>query len=350
MGPPAARRQRQALSRTRLVRALSASAVLALAAVLGSCGFGDDGGSEAPATTAAADRVAPLGAPYSFAPPAHLASVPFLEDELRIGTRVDQVSAFGPAGGAATLSVLALWTGEPLADTPAALAGRVWRELGTGPQPAAREEPLGGRPGFALTAGDERWQGAAVGEWVVLLRCSGEDSAPCDGVARSLELRDAPPPTAAGAARPGERAAPYAFTTPDGFTATDSGIVGVQLGTFASLVTRSWQNRVIVFASTAGREVTHIDGPSFCRVMAKVIPRSTVAGRASTTVAGRETARCDATALLDAGGRELPGLQVEGYGLTHETWLVVVLCSSTAVQRAEARAGCDAVLRTLTLR
>ena len=83
----------------------------------------------------------------------------------------------------------------------------------------------------AAATGRTVYRGAAIGDWVVVLIC-----------------------TAVGP----EAAAPA--------------VIGAQLGAPASLVARSWENRVMVFSSDAGHRLAQIDAPAFCRVVAKVLP------------------------------------------------------------------------------
>ena len=40
----------------------------------------------------------------------------------------------------------------------------------------------------------------------------------------------------------------------------------------------------------------------------------------------------------------MPDLEVDAYGIVHDTYLTVVLCYSTDAQRAEATKGCESVL------
>jgi hypothetical protein len=117
----------------------------------------------------------------------------------------------------------------------------------------------------------------------------------------------------------------------------------------ASLVARSWENRVLVFSSDTGHPVDQIGTDAFCDVVEKVLPRSTSRPGEGRTIAGQPGVRCGAVAFTDTAGRPVPDLEVDAYGLVHDTHLTVVLCYSTAAQRAAAAEGCEGVLSTLAL-
>jgi hypothetical protein len=195
---------------------------------------------------------------------------------------------------------------------------------------------------------------------VVVAQCNGAGpaaiaglDAACAGFLQSVELAAAPPVGTRGTATPAEAGSPYTFAVPDGFAATDPAIVRAQLGGVVpgSLVLRSWENRVLVFASDAGRPLTKISPGAFCDVVQKVLPRtSTTPTAGSEPFAGGPGVRCDARAFTDSAGRTIPGLEVDAHGAVHGTKLFVVLCYSTPGQRTAAQAGCRTVLRSLQFR
>jgi hypothetical protein len=350
------------------VRGAAAALLAAIALVgLAGCGSGGDRREPGPASTAATtERVAPPGAPYSFVAPRGFAPAEFPLATLKAGSRFDYVSFYRAAAddGSATVSVMAVDAGEPLAGEPAALAARVWRELG----PNAADEPpvtpvaLGSQAGFELVAdtttaeasGRTIYRGTAVGRWLVLVLCTSVGDAAadtiaptCDAVARTVQLSDAPAAPVAGPPAVAD-GAPYTFTTPEGFTSADPAVIAEQLGGVpGSLVARSWENRVMVFSSDTGHPVAAIDTAAFCRVVEKILPRSTSRPGDGRTIAGRPAVRCGAAAFTDTAGRPVPGLEVDAYGLVHDTHLTVVLCYSTEAQRVAAAKGCEAVLGTL---
>ncbi len=346
-----------------------AAAALFAAIALAGCGSGGDQREPGPASTAAAtERVAPPGAPYSFVAPPGFAPAEFPLDTLKAGSRFDFVSFYRTAAaeGTATVSVMAVDAGEALDGEPTALAARVWRELG----PNAADEPpvtpvaLGRQAGFELVAdtttaeasGRTIYRGTAVGRWLVLVLCTSVGDAAadtigptCDAVARTVQLADAPAAAVAGPPAVAD-GAPYTFTTPDGFRSADPAVIAAQLGGVpGSLVARSWENRVMVFSSDTGHRVAAIDTAAFCRIVEKVLPRSTSQPGDGRTIAGLSAVRCGATAFTDTAGRSIPDLEVDAYGLVHDTYLTVVLCYSTAAQRAAAAEGCEGVLGTLAL-
>ena len=170
-------------------------------------------------------------------------------------------------------------------------------------------------------------------------------AATCDRVVHTVQLRDAPAPPTTDAPV-AEDGAPYTFDVPAGFAAADPAVIREQMGGMpASLVVHSWENRVMVFASDSGRRLAQIDPPAFCRVVAKILPRSTQQPGPGRTIGGLPGVRCDATAFTDPAGHPIPDLQVAAYGVVHDTFLSVVLCYSTAAQRAAAAEGCESVLK-----
>jgi hypothetical protein len=343
---------------------------IVLAVALAGCGTGGHDAAPGPATTTApSSRVAPAGAPYSFAAPAGFESGSFPVEHLKAGSHPDFTSFLqaAAAGDTTTVAVLAMHAGEQVPGDPADLGPRVWRELApnAAAEPPVTPLPLGSADGFEMVAdtatagatGRTVYRGAAIGRWVVVLICTavgpgaGEAiAATCDTVAHTVQLRDAPaPPATDGPVA--EDAAPYTFDVPAGFAAADPAVIREQLGgTPASLVVHSWENRVLVFSSDAGHRLAQIDAPSFCRVVAKILPRSTTQPGPGHTIGGLPGVRCDATSFTDPAGRAIPDLAVAAYGVVHDTYLSVVLCYSTAAQRAESAKGCDAVLATLKFR
>ena len=344
----------------------AAAAVLAAVALVG-CGSGGDHREPGPASTAASQRIAPPGAPYSFVAPSGFVPAEFPVDTLKAGSRFDYVSFYRAAAddGTATVSVMAVDAGEPVPGEPTALAARVWRELGPN---AAAEPPvapvtLGSQAGFELVAdttsteasGRTIYRGTAVGRWLVLVLCTSVGDAAadtigptCDAVARTVQLSDAPAASGGGAPAAVAKGAPYTFTMPAGFRAADPAVIAAQLGGVpASLVARSWENRVLVFSSDAGHPVEAIDTAAFCGVVEKILPRSTSQPREGRAIAGRPGVRCGAAAFTDTAGRPVPDLEVDAYGIVHDTHLTVVLCYSTEAQRAAAAEGCEAVVGTL---
>ena len=340
---------------------------IVLAVALAGCGTGGhDDAAPGPATTAApTPRVAPAGAPYSFAAPAGFEGAAFPVGQLKAGSHPDFTSflqATAP-GDTTTVSVLAMHAGEQVPGVAADLGPRVWRELAPN---AAAEPPvtplaLGSADGFEMVAdtataeatGRAVYRGAAIGQWVVVLICTAVGPAgdavagTCDSVARTVRLEDAAAPPVADAPAT-EDGSPHSFDVPEGFAAADPVVIREQLGGVpASLVVRSWENRVMVFSSDSGHRVAQIDTPSFCRVVAKILPHSTPQPDTGRTIDGRPAARCDATAFTDPAGHPIPDLRVAAYGVVHDTYLSVVLCYSTDAQRPEATKGCDAVLGTL---
>lgn len=352
---------------------IAATAALVPVALAG-CGFGGGGGSrpDQPASTAAAGtRVAPARAPYAFLAPAGFAPTTVHPEDMKAGSHIDLVSFFDrpTVDGLTTLGVMAFDAGEPVTDDPVTLGSRFWREIGPGgsdPPPIAASV-LGGLPAFQVTldaaAGEAptrtTYRGAAVGTWVVVATCTGAGPAAIAGLDRAcrdltatVELSPAPRAVLRSAPATAESAAPYTFAAPDGFTTSDPAIVRAQLGGVpASLVLRSWENRVLVFASDAGRRLRSIDPPSFCRVVSKILPgTSTTPGAAAGTIGGERGVRCDARAFTDTAGRTIPGLEVDAHGTVHGTKLLVVLCYSTPGQRTAAQAGCRSVLGSLSFR
>ena len=182
---------------------------IVLAVALAGCGTGGhDDAAPGPATTAApTPRVAPAGAPYSFAAPAGFEGAAFPVGQLKAGSHPDFTSflqATAP-GDTTTVSVLAMHAGEQVPGEPADLGPRVWRELAPN---AAAEPPvtplaLGSADGFEMVAdtataeatGRTVYRGAAIGQWVVVLICTAVGPRPatpslrtCDAVARTVRL------------------------------------------------------------------------------------------------------------------------------------------------------------------
>jgi hypothetical protein len=356
--------------RTGLIAAAAALVVL----VLGGCGFGGGGGTDAdrPATTAAAGtRVAPPGAPYAFTAPGGFARTTLHPDQMKAGSHIDALTFFDrpTVDGLTTLGVMAFDAGEPVRDDPITLGSRFWREIGPGGSdpPPITAGALGALPAFAITYNGAAGQaptrttylGAAVGNWVVVATCTGAgagaiaglDSA-CHGLTSTVELAPAPRAALTSAPVTAEAGAPYTFTAPGGFTTYDPAIVRAQLGGVpASLVLRSWENRVLVFSSDAGRPLTSIAPEAFCGVVQKILPGvSTTPVTDAGTIGGARGVRCDARAFTDTAGRTIPGLEVDAHGAVHGTRLLVVLCYSTPAQRREAQAGCQSVLGSLAFR
>jgi hypothetical protein len=348
---------------------LRGATAIVLAVALAGCGTDGHDAAPGPSSTAAAARIAPAGAPYDFVAPAGFESAAFPVEHLKAGSWPDFVSFLqaSAVGDPTTLTVLAVYAGEPVADEPAALGARVWRELApnAAPEPPIAPAPLGTVDGFEMVAdtttpeatGRTVYRGAAIGQWVVVLLCTavgpqagGAIAGTCGRVANTVELQDAPRRPAAGAAAVAEDRAPYTFDVPEGFAAADPAVIRGQLGVPASLVVRSWENRVMVFSSDAGHRLAQIDAPSFCRIVSTILPRSTTQPATGRTIAGQPGVRCDASAFTDAAGRPVPDLAVSAYGVVHGTYLTVVLCYSTAAQRDEAARGCETALQTLTLR
>ena len=353
--------------------ALAAVVTLAAGLLLAGCGFGSHGDDRPAATTTATGTlVAPAGAPYRFTAPAGFSPSTLPAEEMKAGSHVDLASVFDAptVDGLTTLSVLAFDAGEPVTDDPITLGSRVWREIGPGGDapPPITAALLGSLPAFAITyegaTGEAPirtlYRGAAVGSWVVVALCSGAGpaaiaglAASCGKLVRSVELADAPRVVTRSAATVAEAGSPYTFAVPDGFAATDPAVVRAQLGGAVpgSLVLRSWENRVLVFASDAGRRLTSISPDALCGVVQKVLPRTSTTPAAGTEpLGGGQGVRCDARAFTDAAGRTLPGLEVDAHGAVHGTKLLVVLCYSTPGQRAAAQAGCQSVLRSLQFR
>ena len=112
-------------------------------------------------------------------------------------------------------------------------------------------------------------------------------------------------------------------------------------GVPASLVVRSWENRVMVFSSDSGRRVAQIDAPAFCRGRredpAALDAAAPAPGR---TIDGppRRPLRRDGPSPIRAG-HPIPDLEVAAYGVVHDTYLSVVLCYSTDAQRAGGHGG-----------
>jgi hypothetical protein len=271
--------------------------------------------------------------------------------------------------GLTTLGLMAFDAGEPVTDDPITLGSRVWREIGPGGSdpPPITAGVLGGLPAFDVTfdaaAGEAptrtTYRGAAVGSWVVVATCTGAGPAAIAGLDRAcrsltstVELSAAPRATLKSAPVTSEAGAPYTFAVPDGFTISDPAIVRQQLGGVpGSLVLRSWENRVLVFASDAGRQLKSIDPTAFCGVVEKILPgTSTTPMGIAGTIGGERGVRCDARSFTDTGGRTIPGLEVDAHGTVHGTKLLVVLCYSTPGQRSEAQAGCQSVLGSLAFR
>jgi hypothetical protein len=248
---------------------------------------------------------------------------------MKAGSHVDLASVFDAptVDGLTTLGVLAFDAGEPVTDDPITLGSRVWREIGPGGDapPPITAALLGSLPAFAITydgaTGEAPirtlYRGAAVGSWVVVAQCSGAGpaaiaglDAACGKLVRSVELADAPRVVTRSAATVAEAGSPYTFAVPDGFAATDPAVVRAQLGGAVpgSLVLRSWENRVLVFASDAGRRLTSISPDALCGVVQKVLPRTSTtpaAGRASAATRGRSptrpAARCPASRSTRTG-------------------------------------------------
>jgi hypothetical protein len=348
---------------------LRGATAIVLAVALTGCGTGGHDAAPGPTSTAAAARIAPIGAPYSFAAPAGFEGATFPVEHLKAGSHPDFVSflqASAPADPT-TVSVLAVYAGEHVDGDPAALGARVWRELAANdaPEPPVAAAPLGLVDGFEMVAdtatpeatGRTVYRGAAIGQWVVVLVCTAVGAragrtlaGTCDRIAGTVELQDAARVPAPGAPAVAEATAPYTFDVPAGFAAADPAVIHGQLGARASLVVRSWENRVMVFASDAGHRLAQIDTPSFCRIVTRILPRSTAQPGAGRTIAGQPGVRCDASAFTDPAGRPIPDLEVAAYGVVRDIYLTVVLCYSTAAQRSEAASGCEAVLQTLALR
>jgi hypothetical protein len=343
---------------------------IVLAVALAGCGNGGHDAVPGPTSTAeVAARIAPAGAPYSFAAPAGFEAGAFPVEHLKAGSHPDFTSFLqaAAAGDTTTVTVLAMHAGEQVPGDPAELGPRVWRELAPN---AAAEPPvtplaLGSAAGFEMVAdtatadatGRTVYRGAATGRWVVVLICtavgpgaSDAIAATCDAVAHTFRLQDAPAPPATDAPV-AEDGAPYTFDVPAGFAAADPAVIREQLGgTPASLVVRSWENRVMVFSSDAGHRLAQIDARSLCRVVAKILPGSATHPGAGREIGGLPGVRCDATAFTDPAGRPIPDLEVAAYGVVNDTYLSVVLCYSTDAQRTESAKGCDAVLGTLAFR
>ena len=89
----------------------AAAAVLAAVALVG-CGSGGDHREPGPASTAASQRIAPPGAPYSFVAPPGFVPAEFPVETLKAGSRFDYVSFYRTAAddGTATVSVMAVGT------------------------------------------------------------------------------------------------------------------------------------------------------------------------------------------------------------------------------------------------
>jgi hypothetical protein len=346
---------------------------VALAAVaLAGCGFGSDDGPDRPAaTTAAGTRVAPADAPYAFVAPGGFEPTTLHAEDMKAGSHIDRLSYYDRAtvDGLTTLGVMAFDAAEPVADDPITLGSRFWREIGRGGSdpPPITTSVLGGLPafeiGFTAVTGTAQtrtiYRGAAVGSWVVVSECTGAGPAAIAGLATTcrqltstLALSDAPRAAQPDVATPAEAAAPYTFAVPTGFAAADPAVVRAQLGGVpASLVLRSWENRVMVFASDAGRRLTSIDPASFCGVVEKILPgTSTTPVTRTGTIGGERGVRCDARAFTDSSGRTIPGLEVDAHGAVHGRNLLVVLCYSTPGQRDQAAAGCRSVLGSLAFR
>jgi hypothetical protein len=344
-----------------------------VAVLLAGCGFGDDGGAgDRPASTAAAGtRVAPPGAPFAFTAPGGFSPTTLHPEEMKAGSHVDTLSFFDrpTVDGLTTLGVMAFDAGEPVGDDPITLGSRFWREIGPGGSdpPPITAGALGALPAFAITydaaAGQAptrtRYLGAAVGDWVVVATCTGAGPAAiagldraCHSLTSTVDLAAAPRAALTSAPVTAEAGAPYTFAAPGGFTTYDPAIVRAQLGGVpASLVLRSWENRVLVFSSDAGRRLTAIAPDAFCGVVRKILPgvsTTPVAGAGS--IGGAPGVRCDARAFTDTAGRTIPGLEVDAHGAVHGTRLLVVLCYSTPAQRREAQAGCQSVLGSLAFR
>ena len=350
------------------------AAAVALAAVaLAGCGFGSDDGPDRPAATTATagPRVAPAGAPYAFVVPGGFAPTTLHAEDMKAGSHIDRLSYYDrpTADGLTTLGVMAFDAAEPVGDDPVTLGSRFWREIGRGGSdpPPITTSLLGGLPAFeigftgatgtALTR--TVYRGAAVGSWVVVSECTGAGPAAmaaldtaCRQLTSTVELSDAPRAAQPDVPNPAEAAAPYTFAVPAGFAAADPAVVRAQLGGVpASLVLRSWENRVLVFASDAGRQLRSISPASFCGVVEKILPgTSTTPVTGPTAIDGERGVRCDARAFTDTSGRTIPGLEVDAHGAVHGRNLLVVLCYSTPGQRDEAAAGCRSVVGSLAFR
>ena len=267
--------------------------------------------TDRPASTAAAGHaVAPAGAPYAFVAPGGFAPTTLHPEEMKAGSHVDLVSLYDEptVDGLTTLGLMAFDAGEPVTDDPITLGSRVWREIGPGGSdpPPITAGVLGGLPASTSPStpppGRRRrartYRGAAVGSWVVVATCTGAGPAAIAGLdraCRSLDLDGRAVGGAEGRATSApvtsEAGAPYTFAAPDGFTISDPAIVRQQLGGVpGSLVLRSWENRVLVFASDAGRPLTSIDPTAFCGVVEKILPRT------STTPMAGSPARSAASA------------------------------------------------------
>ena len=99
---------------------------------------------------------------------------------------------------------------------------------------------------------------------------------------------------------------------------------------------------MLVFSSDAGHPVEAIDTPAFCEVVEKILPRSTTTAGRGPHDRGPAGFGPGATAFTDTAGRPVPDLEVDAYGIVHDTRLTVVLCYSTEAQRAAAAEGCEA--------
>jgi hypothetical protein len=340
------------------------------ATLLAACGGG--GGDRTVRHPPDGTRIDVAGSPYAVTVPAGLTSVDV--------TPYDP----GPAGGSgafairigpdrsttgSTATLMAIPAGEQLADAPLALARRFSLATAQTSDPNGdahgplQERRLGGRAGFRIPAKGSQtmeYRGAAVGTWLVLEICSAADAAhdpgaTCDALDATLELRDAPPPAAAGGKQVVARGDLLQFVIPTGFApASPSRQARLRhdlAAQQATLIRSSWENTIVVIARPSDASYRPpADSSAFCATLASQFPTAThILEPMDGTLGGRRAVGCT---IAPRPGREallMPDQRGRLYLAVAGGTMVGVTCSSTAGQREATDRACDQVLDTIDL-
>ena len=291
-------------------------------------------------------------------------------EDMKAGSHIDLVSLYDKptVDGLTTLGVMAFDAGEPVTDDPITLGSRFWREIGPGGSnpPPITAGVLGGLPAFEVASTRRRRgahphylprrRGRLVGRGGdVHGRRSRRDRGArprlpqpdLDG--RALGRAAGRTDQRAGDVRGGRavhvRRSRRLHDLRPGSRPRAAG------GVPASLVLRSWENRVLVFASDAGRPLTSIDPAAFCGVVEKILPGTSTTPISGTgTIGGERGVRCDARSFTDSAGRTIPGLEVDAHGTVHGTRLRrALLLDARPAQRGAGRLPVGARLARVPL-
>jgi hypothetical protein len=316
-------------------------------------------------------RIDVAGSPYAVTVPAGLTSVDVTPYDPGPGGGSGAFAVqIGPGRSTtgSTATLMAIPAGERLADAPLALARRFSLATAQTGDPNGRahgplqERTLGGRAGFRIPASGSQtveYRGAAIGAWLVLEICSAaaahDPGATCDALDASLELRDAPPPAAAGGKQIVARGDLLQFVIPTGFGAASPSrqarLRHDLAARQATLIRSSWENTIVVVARLSDASYrAPADSSAYCASLASQFPTAThLLEPTDGTLGGRRAVGCTIAPRPGRNARLMPDQQGRLYLAVAGGTIVRVTCSSTAGQREATDRACDQVLGTIDL-